>query len=126
MKKINTLLLSTACALTINNASGMLIKQALCPKKIRSFSTHNKELAAMQRVQVVMDRHTIKAKNSILEKQNTLLMGCITEQNKVLDQIEKWSNKPRTQMEYALEEHEMTALAQRLLELQQYKNALLS
>ena len=54
-------------------------------------------------------------------------MECITEQNKVIDQIEEWNSRPMTEFEYHVTEYDkMTALAQRLLELEQQKGTLLS
>jgi hypothetical protein len=125
MKKTTTFLLTSACALTISDASGMLLKQTLRSKKMHSFSTDTKELR-LQQVQVVMNRYTIKKENNILKERTTTLMGCIAEQNKVLDQIDEWASKPRTELEFIIEKDQMTALAQRLLELEQYKENLLS
>lgn len=114
MKKLTALFATIACALSITNSSfTMLFKHTLRTKKIHSFSTDTKELR-LQRVQVVRARHLIR-------ENNNNLMKYMTEQNKVLDQIEEWGSKPRTQFEFSIAEDEMTALAQKLLELEQQK-----
>jgi hypothetical protein len=159
MKTITTVLLTSACALTItNNSFGMLTKTLPTKhiKKIRSFhtspitrnvlgvihcpclpqdchcgrkklksETDDKELR-LQRVQVVRKRQQIKERNNILKKNNDILMTCITEQNKVIDQIEEWDRQSRTQFELQLAFYEMTTYAQKLLELEQQKETLLS
>src|SRR5579862_2110011 len=151
MKHITTVLLTSACALAItNNSFGMLTKtlptkhiqkmrslhtsmitrnvlgstycpckpqDCYCGRKKPKSATDDKELR-LQRVQVVRKRQQIKERNDIL-------MECITEQNKVIDQIEEWGRQSRTRFEFELDKDEMTAYAQKLLELEQQKETLL-
>ncbi len=132
MKKTIALLLINTCSLTfISNSFGMLTKTYLVRttathKKIHSFCADTMALR-LQRVQVVRAREKIKSRNNILKENNNILMECITEQNKVIDQIEEWNSRPMTEFEYHVTEYDkMTALAQRLLELEQQKGTLLS
>jgi hypothetical protein len=123
MKKLITLLLTVTF---ISNSFGMLTRKIITrTTQRRSIYIHDDHKERNNILKQNIDtlksavecRQLVKNRQQIKEK-NLILMHYITEQNKVIDQLNEY-DRTMTRFEYFLSENQITDLAQKLFDLEQ-------